>query len=443
MMSEESFIFDPRAFISPPYLDCPFCGAVGEYGVLMITGKGYVRRCRICMKDERFQLPVIEKKVLYLDQFAISNLMKALHPGERERIKANPGGQSAFWLELFARLDRLVKLQVLVCPASTAHWEESVTSRFFEPLRRMYEHLSGEVSFDDPGTIRRGQIYQQFLLWLGTDDGRKALTVRDITHGDLNRWLDRLSVHARLGADGDFVEDVKATRGRTHAGLAKCVEDWSVGGRLGFPHYFERELSTYGPMQWRSYWQRVVEVGQMMNGVTPFDPDAAMATNDAQILVTSFKSALAARGVDEDEQLSKIEDFLGSDQIKGAPFLQISCAMFAAMAVEASLQQAPKPDRGMWTDITVVSTLLPYCDAMFIDNRCRRLLEAATREAGLEYVGEVFSPSSRDRLLGWLDALESSIPREHGALVESLYGDSWLLPYTSILEPPAASSAGD
>jgi hypothetical protein len=69
--------------------------------------------------------------------------------------------------------------------------------------------------------------------------------------------------------------------------------------------------------------------------------------------------------------------------------------MFAAMAVEASMQQAPRPDQGMWTDISTVSTLLPYCDAMFIDNRCRRLLSAATEGAGLNYDTEVFSISRR------------------------------------------------
>ncbi len=39
------------------------------------------------MRDERFALPPIKKKVLYLDQFVVSNLMKVLHPGERERMR--------------------------------------------------------------------------------------------------------------------------------------------------------------------------------------------------------------------------------------------------------------------------------------------------------------------------------------------------------------------
>lgn len=42
-----AFLIDPRDWILPPYIVCPVCGEE-EYGVLMITGRGYVRRCRAC-----------------------------------------------------------------------------------------------------------------------------------------------------------------------------------------------------------------------------------------------------------------------------------------------------------------------------------------------------------------------------------------------------------
>src|SRR5471030_97368 len=46
------FVFDPRVWILPPYWRCPFCGAEREYGVLMIGGNSYRRRCRACMESE-------------------------------------------------------------------------------------------------------------------------------------------------------------------------------------------------------------------------------------------------------------------------------------------------------------------------------------------------------------------------------------------------------
>ncbi len=82
----------------------------------------------------------------------------------------------------------------------------------------------------------------------------------------------------------------------------------------------------------------------------------------------------------------------------------------------------------------MVSTLLPYCDAMFIDNRCRRLLAAASDGAGLDYATEVFSMASQNELLEWLADVESAAGAEHVALVKQIYGDGWLEPYTSLFE---------
>src|SRR5262249_44046364 len=142
------------------------------------------------------------------------------------------------------------------------------------------------------------------------------------------------------------------------------------------------------------------------------------------------------RGAADDQRLPTIGEFLASEEIKRAPFLQISCAMLASMAVEASMQQAPKPDQGMWTDISTVSTLLPYSDAIFIDNRCDHLLQEAMNGAGLAYDAAVFSMRSRDDLLAWLEELEASASPDHVALVKDVYGKSWLEPYSSMFETP-------
>jgi hypothetical protein len=74
---------------------------------------------------------------------------------------------------------------------------------------------------------------------------------------------------------------------------------------------------------------------------------------------------------------------------------------------------------------------------MFIDNRCHRVLKAATEGAGLVYNSAVFSLAARDELLAWLDELEAAASPDHVALVKEVYGDTWLEPYSSMFEPPA------
>jgi hypothetical protein len=41
----ERITIDPREFISGPFRKCPKCGAE-QFGVLMVSGNLYVRRCR-------------------------------------------------------------------------------------------------------------------------------------------------------------------------------------------------------------------------------------------------------------------------------------------------------------------------------------------------------------------------------------------------------------
>src|SRR5882762_7984011 len=119
---------DPRDFISGPFRKCPKCGAE-QFGVLMVSGKHYIRRCRerACWHTQRINLPGISKKIIYLDQFAISNMMKALNPEVKghERAAADP-----LWRELFEALDVVCKLQLVVCPDSNEHRNESLLSPF-------------------------------------------------------------------------------------------------------------------------------------------------------------------------------------------------------------------------------------------------------------------------------------------------------------------------
>jgi ADP-heptose:LPS heptosyltransferase len=135
--------FYPRTYIA-----CPKC-CKSTFGVLMILKDHYCRRCRECFypkggqRAASFPLPELNKSVIYLDQFAISNML-ALNPG------AKSGSQTRldlpFWLTLFEKLDSLCKLQLIVCPDSDFHRHESMLSAFYPPLERMYELLSGGVS---------------------------------------------------------------------------------------------------------------------------------------------------------------------------------------------------------------------------------------------------------------------------------------------------------
>ena len=72
-----SFKFDPRDFIGPPYSRCSKCQK-NSLGILTIGKRRVTRRCRECMTDAHEGLPDLDKKVVYLVQFVISNITRVV-----------------------------------------------------------------------------------------------------------------------------------------------------------------------------------------------------------------------------------------------------------------------------------------------------------------------------------------------------------------------------
>ena len=89
-------VFDPRDFISPPFKACPKCGHE-TFGVITISKDSYSRRCRDLAHGKRILCRPVRKKIIYLDQYVVSNLMKLDNPTlqRTDKLAANP-----FWQEL-------------------------------------------------------------------------------------------------------------------------------------------------------------------------------------------------------------------------------------------------------------------------------------------------------------------------------------------------------
>ena len=165
-MSGEPFVFDPTMFITGPFHPCPRCGQM-QLGTLFIRGNVHSRRCRNCFHNESEHLPPLEKKLIYLDQMVLSGIAREIDPVWREKT---PRGDD-FWLQAFDQIDRLVKLQLIVCPDSPIHEEESsYDDRYESVLRRLYEHLASGVSLHFPHQVHMAQLWEAFEAWSTNQD---------------------------------------------------------------------------------------------------------------------------------------------------------------------------------------------------------------------------------------------------------------------------------
>ena len=117
--------------------------------------------------------------------------------------------------------------------------------------------------------------------------------------------------------------------------------------------------------------------------------------------------------------------------------------MYAALARRAAVGQKKVPDEGMATDIRVVSTLLPYCDAMFIDNVCRSLLNEIPKTHKLPYRCRVFSSKTSNDFLQYLREIRNSSTPEHLEILKEVYGSRVFEPPKSIYGVGKRKSAED
>lgn len=90
--------------------------------------------------------------------------------------------------------------------------------------------------------------------------------------------------------------------------------------------------------------------------------------------------------------------------------------------MKAPTQKEP-PTKGFFSDVDVMSCLLPYCNAMLLDRECAgywREIQSSPKHR-LPYGTRVFSLAAKDDFMAYLDEIEKSATEEHRKLVRDIY----------------------
>lgn len=433
MTFTKTITIDPRIFISKPFTKCPKCGKE-EYGTLSVNGTNYTKRCRSCWYTEGYKLPAIDKKVIYLDQFVISNMMKAINDkiGKKDKVQK-------IYLKLFEVLDRLVKLQLIVCPDSTFHREESMLSTSDDSLRRMYEHLSHNTSFYDPATIRRFQLsedYKNNREGIITD-WKKSLDTDDVLQGDRNAWQSRMRVSVHFPVKSEEVTRFRDDRRSINESVRQLFNGWQKEGGRSFSSFYKELSLSWGEAVVKQYGKIMTDYLQMSLGIKNANSDDIFSiTGEVSILITSLLRYISDDENDADKY-KQVFKYLKSERLSKVPFNEINSAAWSAIAYQASKGGRTKnpPNVGMLNDIDMVSTLFPYCDAMFVDRDMHSILKFGGVATILKkYKGQLFSLSNVNEFIAYLEGLESNAPKMHAQLVAEIYGVDWATPYYEMYE---------
>ena len=435
-MTNRPFAIDPRKFIVGPFGDCPKCGG-GEYGTLSVSNNRHTRRCRACWYTATTELPPVQKKLIYVDQNALSNMAKELDPEWSARTRR----QDPFWLDLYDQLERLVKLQAIACPQSPIHEQEaSYDDRVEGVLDRLCHHLSAGVTFDFPEEIRARQLWHaQEAYMRGEAPDWDAILPEDVTDGRLDEWTDRMSIRANMG----HLESAEERRARRDALGDTMARIWEAYQREGwsFQEAYEREVRGIADASVEAYRRDLERQADLLSG-KPIDDLMKLIPNSYSRLFTSTANRFGEAGLSEEDPKKQAVDFLYSEHALNTPQNQLGAMLFAALARRATNGQKRPPDRGTPNDFDMISSYLPYCDAIFVDDEMAQILSEEPLASEVEKHGtKVFSTRTRAEFLEYLKGVEDSLPQDHVERVVDTYGESWLEGFRSLLEQERAREA--
>jgi hypothetical protein len=222
--------------------------------------------------------------------------------------------------------------------------------------------------------------------------------------------------------------------------------------KKSFVEFFETEKAGYQNVLLRGIEEDQQQAAQMASLFTrlgspvPRSVSRFMATLNTPLMI-GLKQIVTYRELEKVKNDAEFEEayersddlaperviaFIKSGAMNETPANVTAALMYAALARRAVAGQRKVPDEGTATDIRIVSTLLPYCDAMFVDNGCRSLLNEIPQSHKLPYHCKVFSSKTSDDFLQYLRDIRNSATPEHIEQLHQVYGDDVLKPPTSI-----------
>jgi hypothetical protein len=381
----------------------------------MVAANRLQRRCAACRFVRSERLPGLDKKVIYLDQLALSEMFK-VETGRRRQ--GAPHEQ--FWTDLSELVRRLVLLQQAIFPESDIHSNETTVFKHARELRDGYRRINGEVTFINTDIIRRQQVWAFADAYIETvNPPTLDFPVDKVLMNDRNCWLPVITIHTNLDLS-QFADGIRADRAKVAEGMARVVERWTKE-KPSFEEALKEELEAYG----RDHKNAFLDA--MRRGLSGYQ------TGDFQAVVNASMHPIMIQHMDlvekfcrvgfsQQEASSLVPDFWDWPPLQQLPVHRISAYLYAAMARKVVSGQKRLPSQGMLNDVTAIATYAPYVDTMFVDNECAALLSEAPLPRALNLKARIFSLNSGAEFFAYLHDLDQQTPDDVRRWAEYIYG---------------------
>lgn|GEM_PF-4942556 len=384
----------------------------------------YIVRCGNCGLPVEHPLPTIRKKIIYLDQNVLSHILS---------------GRDQRWQEVYRRLKLLSYLQVVTCPYSNIHRDESLLAEHSrDQLKSLYRELSDGNKFRSPFDIEQNQLLRSIRRYLGQEDDQSPAEDdqynREFCEEDPNCWTLDNQVYADFPTDLQAVARMQQRKDEFQSDLAAVANNWAGEDGQRFKEDVERESLAYGRSMMKIYRKfagasnkceailpaEIADVYRQCTGGGKFDPTTPPGVQPEVRLVHWLACEVHTARPEEPDPASVVEQFFESDEAKNTPFNQIASHLWAGVAHQARTKRPRTPEGNDKNDISAISHYAPYCDAMIVDNYFRGLATQRNIDVPRRFHVELFSAKTLPAFIDYLDKLLTNIPLDHRKAIKAV-----------------------
>jgi hypothetical protein len=359
--------------------------------------------------------------VVYLDQFAISNIYKI----KSGTFRATSNDR-AYFERLSNAVDRALLSQQAIFPPSNIHNNETNVTAFADELRLQHEMLSGDVSFRRAAKVTSLQVMafaEAFLA--GNPPPTLDFSVDTVLKGYRNRWLPDLHITANMSY-AQFAPGLRQGRDTGAAEMAALAARWAAE-KPSFQEVLNSELGSYAKAnigELRAAGEREARGWAVNDGMEVFEARGNAVYREFLRLCELFKE----RGVPHDQTFAEVFRFWTWEGLHFLPVHRISSFLFAALARKMASGQKRPPGSGTLNDVRAIATYAPYVDAMIIDSEFANFLGESPLREEVRLKAKIFSMRSRtaeggrEAFMTYLEDLADRASAEVKVLATEFYG---------------------
>jgi transcription elongation factor Elf1 len=417
---------------------CRVCKAPVAVGPEHRSHQFWIARCPQCGLTVEQRLPAIQKKIIYLDQFVLSNILA----GKQDR-----------WNNVYKQLQLLSYLQVIACPYSEIHQDESVVAEYSrDSLKKLYRHLSDGLKFASVDWIEHVQLRRSLNQFLGVDEEADNNGYEEFCNQDPNRWTLDMQVYADFPTNQYSVDCINARKKVIQMSLETEAEQWRKKEGHTYEADVRREAVEHGRLMLSVYHELDGERQKLESELSPelaaiyhhftggnvFNPEIPPSNKPYARIIHYLGCEVLKIRPNETDPIAIVEQFLASEQAtKDTPYLAIMSRLRARIIQQArNPRGARKPKASDDNDIALISHFAPYCDAMVVDNHFR----AVATQAGVarDFDVRFFSPKCLSSFAEYLDDCLQTISQPHRRAIKQVIPNVSMLPFLAT-EPVALS----